>query len=337
MGGILTGAMGALQGWAGIWRFAYSHSRGAMFTPSRIGYFDLASDPLSQAAERASLCLFLRGDLQPAPHSVALMMTEADLAQPASRIPNLHPRWHWLAWVTRVGTQVVSAAEKAPTHTAILPLAWQTPATAYPAKAAVALNPYAVEDAPLFAKLKDLGVGGPSGAAEPAQKFFISETGEITIDGRRDVLVLDTPRTAGGYAPAGTSIEAGQGGVRVQVEGRDATVWVSALDGKPIRQSQRLLVTHLTDLQNSNIRYAEEARQTLRDWGRLPHLVRAGKAEVSIRLEQPAQYKVWALAPSGKRLAGVPALLRERALVLKADVAADPEAGARMLYEVSAP
>ena len=67
VGGILTGAMGALQGWGGIWRFAYSHSREAMFTPSRMGYFDLASDPLSQAAERASLCLFLRGDLQAAP------------------------------------------------------------------------------------------------------------------------------------------------------------------------------------------------------------------------------------------------------------------------------
>ncbi|MDO8597858.1 MAG: beta-galactosidase, partial [Sulfuricaulis sp.] len=120
VGGILTGAMGALQGWSGIWRFAYSHSREAMFTPSRMGYFDLASDPLSQAAERASLCLFLRGDLQPAPHSVALMMTEADLAQPASRIPGLHPRWHWLAWVTRVGTQVVPSADTAPAHTAIL-------------------------------------------------------------------------------------------------------------------------------------------------------------------------------------------------------------------------
>ena len=39
-------------------------------------------------------------------HDVALVMTEADLAQPAARIPTLAPRWHWLAWVTRVGTQV---------------------------------------------------------------------------------------------------------------------------------------------------------------------------------------------------------------------------------------
>jgi hypothetical protein len=53
VGGILTGALGALQDWDGIWRCAYSHSREAMFTPSRINCFDMACDPLGQAAERA--------------------------------------------------------------------------------------------------------------------------------------------------------------------------------------------------------------------------------------------------------------------------------------------
>ena len=32
-----------------------------------------------------------------------------------------------------------------------------------------------------------------------------SETGELVVDGPRDVLVLNTPATAGGYAPAGES------------------------------------------------------------------------------------------------------------------------------------
>src|SRR5258708_15563145 len=89
VGGILAGALGALQGWGGIWRFAYSHSSTSDFNPARITYFDLGSDPLSQAAERASLCLFLRGDLRMAPHSVALTMTESDLANPAAPIPTL--------------------------------------------------------------------------------------------------------------------------------------------------------------------------------------------------------------------------------------------------------
>jgi len=335
VGGILTGAMGALQGWGGIWRFAYSHSPEAVSKPSKMGYFDMASDPLSQAAERASLCLFLRGDLQTASHSVAMVMTEADLARPAAKIPTLAPKWHWLAWVTRVGTQVVPSPEKPLSHTAVLPLAWQTPAASYRGNDVLALEPYAASNERIVAELADKNLFKPENAPDPAKKFFRSETGEVTIDGPRDRLVLDTPRTAGGYAPAGQSIETTRGGVRITIEGADATVWVSALDQNPIRQSRHLLVTHLTDLQNTGIQYAEASRQTLLDWGHLPHLVRAGKADVSIELESPGSYHVWALAPSGKRLAEVPAKAGAGTLRFTADVAGDAAAGARMTYEVA--
>jgi len=335
VGGILTGAMGALQGWGGIWRFAYSHSPEAVSKPSKMGYFDMASDPLSQAAERASLCLFLRGDLQTASHSVAMVMTEADLARPAAKIPTLAPKWHWLAWVTRVGTQVVPSPEKPLSHTAVLPLAWQTPAASYRGNDVLALEPYAASNERIVAELADKNLFKPENAPDPAKKFFRSETGEVTIDGTRDRLVLDTPRTAGGYAPAGQSIETTRGGVRITIEGADATVWVSALDQNPIRQSRHLLVTHLTDLQNTGIQYAEASRQTLLDWGHLPHLVRAGKADVSIELESPGSYHVWALAPSGKRLAEVPAKAGAGTLRFTADVAGDAAAGARMTYEVA--
>ena len=67
VGGILTGATAALRNWDGLWRFAYSHSRDNLkdVDVRSPGYFDLASDPLSQASDRASICLFLRGDLLP--------------------------------------------------------------------------------------------------------------------------------------------------------------------------------------------------------------------------------------------------------------------------------
>ena len=64
LGGILTGALAARDEWDALWRFAYSHNRDnwkddPMQSP---GYFDCATDPLSQASDRASVCLFLRGD-----------------------------------------------------------------------------------------------------------------------------------------------------------------------------------------------------------------------------------------------------------------------------------
>jgi len=335
VGGILTGALGALQGWDGIWRFAYSHSREAMFTPSRMGYFDLAGDPLSQAAERASLCLFLRGDLQSAPRRLALVMTEADLAHAADRIPGLHPRWHWTAWLTQVGTDVLQDPAEAATYTAFLPLGWKTVPDDYPAPGRAELQPYSADDDQIMQWLRAQGILQPANPTHPAQHIFRSETGEITIDGARDILVLDTPRTAGGYAPEGQTVEAPQAGMRVTMRGTDATLWVSALDDQPIATSRRLLVTHLTDLQNTAIRYAEPERRTLLDWGRLPHLVRAGTAEVRLRIDQPERYRVWALAPTGRRLAEVPATRGTDFFQFTAAVAADPESGARMLYEIA--
>lgn len=327
--------MGSLQGWGGIWRFAYSHGRDAMFKPWRMGYFDLASDPLSQAAERASLCLFLRGDLKPAPHSVVLAMTDQDLAQPAGKIPTLAPKWHWLAWVTRVGTEVApQASAKDLAQTVIVPLGWATPASAYPQKQVVNLEPYQADDAQVISALEKSKIFDHDSAPRPKDKFFRSETGEITIDGPRNQMILDTARTAGGFAPEGQTIQAPNGGVTVTMRGTDATVWVSAVDDKPIRKSRRLLVTHLTDLQNTGIEYKEPARQTLLAWGEMPHLVRAGKAEVSIRLKSARGYRVWALSPGGKRIGEVPATVGNGELSFTADVAADPAWGARMLYEV---
>ena len=119
------------------------------------------------------------------------------------------------------------------------------------------------------------------------------------------------------------------------MEGSDATVWVSSLDQNPIGKSRRLIVTHLTDLQNTGIRYAEPARQTLQDWGGMPYLVRAGKAAVRIRLESPQEYRVWALSVTGKRLAEVPARVEGDCLSFTADVAGDRAAGARMIYELA--
>ena len=331
----MTGALGAIQDWDAIWRFAYSHSRDNLFQPGRMDYFNMASDPLSQAAERASLCLFLRGDMRAAPHSVSIAMTDADLDRPAERIPGLAPSWHWAAWLTRVGTRVVADPARALPHDLVLPLGWATPADDYAAAAGLG-DPYQASGESLLELLRRRGVLADDNPTDLGRNVFQCETGEITIDAPRDRMTLDTPRTAGGFAPAGESIHT-QHGVRIEIRDTDATVWISSLDDRPIRESRRLLVTHLTDLQNTEIRYAERARQTLLDWGKLPHLVRAGKAEVRVQVTDPAAYRVWALATSGKRMAEVPSRAVEGELAFTADTAGSVESGAVLCYEIAVP
>lgn len=195
VGGIMTGAMGALQDWSALWRFAYAHRLENMFDgEGTAGYFDVSTDPLSQASDRASICLFLRRDLDVAQGRVA--------------------------------------------------------------------------------------------------------AGPLSVD----------------------------------ITGAPATVWVSALDAAPVTESRRLLLTHLTDVQNTGIRYAERARKTLLSWGKLPYLVRVGQAEVALALKEPGAYAVYALATSGRRLEKVDAKVVDGKLAFTASVA-NPS-GARMLYEI---
>jgi hypothetical protein len=271
--------------------------------------------------------------MRAAPHSVSIAMTEADFLRPAAQIPGLAPNWHWAAWLTRVGTRVVNDPARPLPHDLVLPLGWATPASDF-AGAARAGNPYEIERDKLVELLRQRGILATGNPTDPGTNVFQSETGEITIDAPRDRMTLDTPRTAGGFAPAGESIRT-EHGVEIAVQDTDATVWVSSLDDQPIRASGRLLVTHLTDLQNTEIRYAERARQTLLDWGKLPHLVRAGKAEVHVQLSDPAAYRVWALASSGKRLAEIPNRAIGGALTFTADVAGCGELGAILCYEIA--
>jgi len=70
-------------------------------------------------------------------------------------------------------------------------------------------------------------------------------------------------------------------------------------------------------------------------WGHLPHLVRAGKSVITLRLESPARYHVWALASSGKRLAELSVQAKDDKLQFTADVTGSTTEGARMLYEVA--
>ncbi len=255
VGGILTGAMGALQGWSGIWRFGYSHDHGKLFTPARIDYFDMVSDPLSQAAERASICLYLRGDMKVAPHEAVITMSDAELKNPPPQIPKLAADWHWAAWVTRIGT-----ASAAHAGAAEFPLGWS-------ADVAKTLAAYEVKSPQILNELKAKGILSADNPTDPGKNLFRSETGEITIDAPADTMILDTPKTAGGYAKVGASITTRDDVVSISIAEADATVWVSALDKEPIAKSTHLLVTHLTDLQNTDIKYAESARKTLLDWG----------------------------------------------------------------------
>ncbi|MBQ7666798.1 MAG: hypothetical protein IJS46_02255 [Kiritimatiellae bacterium] len=295
VGGIATGAMAALQDWSGMWRFAWSHGSAGVERPETktIGYFDMSGDPLGLAAERAALCLFLRGDLAPLKAEYPLFFSEAVLRDPANGAPKCQANgWLWAAWNARLSVNVAKGGGFASGQAAGM---------------ASALPGFAPLRRPAAEVRADLAA---IGATKPGD-------GAVSIDRDTGTLLLDTPRTAGGFAESGRHDAGPLSFDLASPEGaRDvpATVWVSSLDGAPVAESSHILLTHLTDVQNSDIEYADSALTILLKWGHLPHLMRKGAAGIELRLAPDAHdgtscastWRVFRLSPSGRRLAEVP-------------------------------
>ena len=222
-GGMATGAAAALNDWGGAWRFAYAHGLGtALKSRGYVGCFDVASDPAQQLADRASILLFLRGDLA-------------------------------------------------------------------------------------------------SGDSRGCR-----------LDSSDGSLTIDTPRTCGGFRERGT-IETAS--LTVKLGDTAGSVWASSLDAAPLAQSKRILVTHLTDVQNAGTTFADPGRSILMGLGKGGLRALDGTAEVALKLDEPRYYRVHRLALDGERRGHVPARVLNGRLVFTARVAA-PDDKACFLYEV---
>lgn len=288
----------------------------------------MVCDPLNQTAERAAMALYLRGDMGEAKHTVALPMTAKELLDDPKHHGGVAPSWNALGLVTRVGTLVTDKAGKINADL-VVPLAGDAGPQDWGGDV-LAADPYnAATGQKVLDAMKAKGWLKGNVTDLPTNRLE-SENGELLIDAPRDTMVLDTPRTAGGYAPEGGKIAAGP--VTVTMDRTFATVWVSSLDDQPIQRSSRMLIAHLTDLQNTGERFGEKACQTLLDWGKLPYLVRDGEATMSIKLDGAKAAHVWAVATSGRRVAPVDATLKDGTLTVPLKVRG-PQ-GAQLMYEV---
>ncbi|NMA46294.1 MAG: hypothetical protein GX945_07010 [Lentisphaerae bacterium] len=326
VGGILTGCLASLQNWAGLWRFAYSHGPNMFEANRHAGYFDVVADPLNLAAERAIICLFLRGDMSEAPRTVALSMDSNYIYEDDAYTGQLVPPWSGYNVIAKVGTHLGSKDQPVPAD-----VSFGFSETSPRAANHISNDPYANDAGEkLNALFKEKGWLPKDNITDVAAKTFQSTNGQFVVDATRDMMILNTPRTAGGFAPAGQRIVTDA--AIIDILDTDATVWVSSLSNEPISSSKRLLVTHLTDLQNTGMVFNERARQTVLKWGGTPHLVRNGRANLSIKLAQPAKARAYRLDLGGKRLAEVP--LTSSANGLNMPLAVKSPDGAQMIYEI---
>ncbi|MGI5869448.1 MAG: cellulase family glycosylhydrolase [Kiritimatiellia bacterium] len=297
-GGILFGAQAAAQDWSGAWHFDWATTKWGVENPGAgyAGLFSMSGDPLRQAAERAALCLFLRGDLAPCQDAYAALLPPSRLVDTFDgRSPILNTRWHEFAWRARLGCIV---AEEAPPG-----FRWVDP---YP---------------DLF-----LREGRQPVAHVPPRD-------DISSDPETGVFRVATPRTCGIVAESG---EHEAGALRVALEECHAAVWASVIDdAASLGDSSRILLGNVTDLRNTGMVVEEDSDNlVVRAWGKPPHLVRRGVAHVTLRVA-PGEWTVWALSQGGRRRFAIPcATTADGRLAFTLDTAAGPDS-ATLLWEMA--
>ena len=305
-GGLLMGSAAALQDADGLWQHSY------YFNAARnaLGWFNYISDPLMPAWSRAILTLFARGDMRPLAQTYVTRLDPAAMCsddEPAKSAAKLDDIPHtWAAWYRKTGLLV--ADEDAVPPGVTLSGDWAAR--------------LAKTEADVMA---DLGI-----ARDANGKLPVAGDGQVKIDDVDGSIMVNTERTAGGFAEKG--VIAG-GALRAEIGNVPTAIWVSTLgDGQSIADSKRLLLTHLTDVQDEGLTYLEKTRQTQLTWGKLPHLMRRGVAEVELTVG-PGAYFVYALSGDGERRFTVPSTKVGNTLRFTADIGADPSE-ATYLYEI---
>ena len=157
---------------------------------------------------------------------------------------------------------------------------------------------------------------------------------QITLNADAGQFAVATDNTVALTLNDGTDWQ--RSGVSVRADGARAMVAVSSLDGLPIATSKHLLVTHLTDLQNTGERFASPERRVIEDWGHLPYLVRTGTAEVSLMRSDGRAAKAWRLDTTGVRAAALPVHVDKRGATVALSTRA-PDGSATLYYEVVFP
>lgn len=299
VGGLVIGALAALQDWSGVWRFAWSHGlQGAATSEAKaIRYFDLSGDPLSLAAERAAVCLFLRGDLKPHEETYLLHLPKDRLRSPEVPAPIATVRWPWGAWFAKTGSALDGDSMRGAQVAGTSP--------------------------DVFSKTED--------EVRHELSCATKRVLPVVINGKKGTFTVTTSRTCGVFAEEG---KVSTGVLDVELKGARATVWASSLDGAALSDSKQILVSHLTDVLDSGTRFGDSRHRKLLAWGELPHLMRNGTAHISLAVGQGA-CRVYALSADGSRRGIVPSTTgRAGMLRFTAKIDSDPNS-ATWLYEIT--
>lgn len=314
-GGALVGAYASLQNWDAMYRFAWSHSKKALFEQMPMEGFDIRRDPVGHITERQIVLMYGRGDVAPAKNRYVYGVTMEEATEQGVGDmwgKGLFPgKFANLCCVSQIGSQVIEGDQ--PIQGQFTAVVGKT----RPSDQVLAGNK--------FMPLSEITVSGAKGEV-------VSDTGEIAINKSRKYIRIDTERTDCIVARKGAKL--GAGALRISDNTCYCSVSASSMDGKSIEESSSLLLFHITDVVNSNMEFVDGSRTQLKKWGKLPYLARVGSVNVILN-SNVIGMKLYALNSAGERIREVPCRYSKEKGGYMFKLSITPDQEASMMYELT--
>jgi hypothetical protein len=331
--GLVYGAYSALQGFDAM---VYA-SAPVVFEAKRLGSFQPEGSPVTRACEFVFSCFFLRGDVKTSAHRVDLQVPQSVLGEfkQASTEQTKLGLMSGFAISFPGAQRPEGVAQPAEPDMIVTPAggvrirrntAWTDEVTDADAeKAGLSLDA-------LVARMKRSGLLPEANISEPSKGVFQSDTGEITLRARENLLKVATRFSEAVTLEAGRSEPVG----RLEVIGSDtpAMVAVCAVDGKDLAESRRMVLLYTTETANTGMVVTPD-RTRLFNYGTLPVLMKVGRLNATLHNAHGKNMALYAIGLNGARRQRLPLAWEDGRLKIHLDTAS-LEHGPTAFFELTA-
>ena len=251
-----------------------------------LSYFNVAENPILRANDFVNYFLFYRGDVSKSRNRVDLYC-DSKIIENSNAFGNVPIEYTKISLMTGFALNFPTISKTAEANKKSPP--------------SLKISPDAPFNTAKFAgELKAKGILPPDNISDPARGIYQSDTGEITLKTKERVMKVVTPKTEAIVMRSDTKGEK-LGKLTVKSSSADAAIALSSLDGKPISESEHLVLTYNTDAIMSGFGVSKN-RLYSTAWGTMPILIETGKLKLELKVDSNKSYSMWPLKLNGERM-----------------------------------
>jgi hypothetical protein len=170
----------------------------------------------------------------------------------------------------------------------------------------------------LVGRMKRCGLLPGANISEPSKGVFQSDTGEITMRAKENLLKVATRFSEAVTLEGGRAEPVG----RLEVIGSDtpALVGVCAVDGKDLAESRRMVLLYTTETANTGMELTAD-RTKMFSYGTLPVLMKVGRLDATLQNAHGKNMALYAIGLNGARRQRLPLAWKDGRLMIHLDTA----------------